>query len=601
MTGVIDSSSHQLVVVPSGGPIAGIRIGLPAGTAGGPGLLQVRAGQDLVQAAVVAVELAEVPPGHVAMADEFASAWDIDGSADHASWRFNSMNPQAVRRIVLELPTELDPVDAARGIVNARLAGSLLWVPDEGAELFVPVDGVPHRVREIDLGGPRTGLACLTTSTAVELYASSVRAGVDIVVLADVSNSMTVDDIPSGMESPRRFGAQQSWITRIDALKRALHELLDIRLQVSGRVSRLALLEFNQQVRHKFPRGGGMAQLDGSSPEELVTEFRHAVALLRPDGGTDIGNALHEAANLLYQHGRSGNEKLIVLVSDGANWTPKGDQGTGEVVHTVQEPVSLVAHLHRDVGIRLHAIGISTAELFHRRAAYEPHETIVPNHALLEELVKVGGGDPTTVGGLDVLADYFAGLGGGMTHRVGERLTEPSRTGPLPEQTIAALDRLRTTGAIEWDLRRDELRSLLCDLVKKCNDEGNRIYGQLAWSELHLHQLMSREFGQPISDPKMFVGSVARVLRGKRSEPPFAPLQSFLDRLEKTDAEYTALTGMVGAVVDSPSSAQVLVMQRVHDLISEMHSTLAAMQPVVSAEPEQSTNPPTKSRFTYRD
>ncbi|MGV9818759.1 vWA domain-containing protein [Nocardia xishanensis] len=602
MTGVIDSSSHQLVVVPAGGSIAGSRIGLPKGAAAGPGLLQVRAGEELVQVAVRAVELEQVPPGYAAIADDLASAWDIEDYAGHTAWRFDSVNPQAVRRIVLELPTELDPADAARGIVNARLAGSLLWVPDDRAELFVPVDGVPHRVREIDLGGQHTGLACLTTNTAVELYASSVRAGVDIVVLADVSNSMTVDDIPAEIESVRRFGSRQSWITRIDALKRALHELLEIRLQVSGRVSRLALLEFNERVQHKFPRGGGMAQLDGSSPEEVVTEFRHAVALLRPSGATAIGNAVHEAANLLYQHGRAGNEKLIVLVSDGANWTPKGEQATGEMVQTVEEPVSLVAHLHRDVGIRLHAIGISTAEMFYRRGAYEPNETIVPNHALLEELVKVGGGDPTTVGGLDVLADYFAGLGGGMTHRVGERLTEPSRPGPLPERTLAALDRLRTAGAVEWDSRRDELRDLLFDLVMKCNGEGKRIYGRPAWLDLDLQRLMSREFGEPIDDLGRFVVSVARVLRGKQTEPPFRSLRSFLDRLEQSGAEYGALTSLLGAVVDSPSGAQVLVMQRVHELMGEMHSVLAAMQPTAAEnEPEPSARPPAKSRFTYRD
>lgn len=604
MTSVAASATHRLVVVPAGGPIAGNRIGLPAGGPSGPGLLQVRSGRELALVAVFAAELPEVPPGHVAMADELALAWDIDDSADRQSWRLDLANPHAVRRIVLELPTERDPVDAAPEIARAGLAGALLWVPDPGTDVFLPVNGVPHRVREIDLGGEHGGLACLTRDTAVELYVSSVRAGVDIVVLADISNSMTVDDLPDDVENPH-YDRRKPWITRIDALKRALHEMVDIRLQVSGRVSRLALLEFNQQVRHKFPRTGGMAQLDGSSPEALVTEFRHAIALLRPEGGTNIGNALHEAANLLYQHGHPGNEKLIVLVSDGANWTPTGEQGTGEVVHTVQEPVSLVAHLHRDVGIRLHAIGISTSDLFYRRGVYKPNPTIVPNHALLEELVKVGGGDPTTVGGLDVLADYFTGLGGGIIHRVGERLTEPARPGPLPERTSAALDRLRTAGGTDWDQRRDELRHLISDLAKKCNDQANRVYGRPAWRDLDLQKLLSREFGRPAADLKPFVVGLARGLRVAQTAAPFAVLGGLLDQLASTDTDYSTLAALTGVGVDSLAGAQVAIMRRVHDVLGELHGTLVDLRPDASPQPDSTPNetdqPAAQTRFRYRD
>ncbi|MFE2996154.1 vWA domain-containing protein [Nocardia sp. NPDC059246] len=548
--------------------------------------------------AVYASEVPDVPADHVVIGDDLASMWDID-PAERRPWRFDPVVPQPVRRIVLELPTERDPVDAAREVAHAGLAGALLWIPDTGADVFVPVNGVPHRVREIDIsrGG---GLVCLTKDSVVELYASSVRAGVDIVVLADISNSMTVDDIPAAQEGPGYYSRPNHWITRIDALKRALLDMLDIRLQVSGRVSRLALLEFNQNVQHKFPRTGGMTQLDGSSPEALVMEFRHAVAVLRPDGVTDIGNALHAAANVLYQDGHPGNEKLIVLVSDGANWTPTGDQGTGEVVHTVQEPVSLVAHLHRDVGIRLHAIGISTAELFYRRGIYQPNEAIVPNHALLEELVKVGGGDPTTVGGLDVLADYFAGLGAGILHRVGERLTEPARPGPLPERTRAALERLRAIETIEWDRRRDELRDRLSDLFIGCNDEATRVYGRPIWRPLTLQQLLSRELGRPVTDVKAFASSLSRGLAVTRTEPQFAPLCGLLGELAGTDIDYEALSTLTGAAVDSPMSAQVLLMQRVHDLTDELRVRLADMRPEGRDEHEPD-RPSVTSRFTYRD
>ncbi|MEJ2856032.1 MULTISPECIES: vWA domain-containing protein [unclassified Saccharothrix] len=617
MTPVADSASHRLAVVPGGGPISGHRIGVAAGDGSGPCLMSVRTGAGWLRAAVYAAESDAVPPGFVAVDEELAVALDVD-AADRPQWRLERETPVPVRRLVLELPTERDPAEAARDVARAGLVGALLWVPSDGTDVSLPVDGVPHRVREIDLGGRSDVVASLTRDTVVELHASAVRAGVDIVVLADCSNSMSVDDLPVGLETRRLFGSTQHWITRMEALKRSLQELLDIRLQISGRVSRLALLEFNTRVRHRFPRQGGMAQLDGSSPESLVTEFRHAVALLRPDGGTDIGNALHEAANLLYQHGRPGNEKLIVLVSDGANWSPAGDRGTGEVVHTVEEPVSLVAHLHRDVGIRLHAIGISTAELFRRRGRYQPNETIVPNHALLEELVKVGGGDPTTVGGLDVLADYFAGLGGGIIHRVGERLTEPPRPGPLPDHTRAALDRLRSAGATDFDQRRGDLRGRISELAGLCDTEAQRVLGKPVWKQESIMRLSSREFGRlPAAEPELarFLVGLCGGLRPGHGSGHFTALRAVLDELSAAvtgqSADHARLAAVSGLPVDSPAAAQVAVMQRVHDVLADLHRTLAAARPEVSppevsppaAPPpvEPAAQPPTTAKrgFTY--
>jgi hypothetical protein len=48
----------------------------------------------------------------------------------------------------------------------------------------------------------------------------------------------------------------------------------------------------------------------------------------------------------------------------------------------------------------------------------EPEVGYIPNHALLEELVRVGGGDPSRVGDAEVLESYFSGLGTGVMRRV---------------------------------------------------------------------------------------------------------------------------------------------------------------------------------------
>ena len=64
-----------------------------------------------------------------------------------------------------------------------------------------------------------------------------------------------------------------------------------------------------------------------------ISEFRQAIGLLQhQNAGTDIGKALHFAAELLYRQGVPDNDRLIVLVSDGADWAQKSDDTTGEAV-----------------------------------------------------------------------------------------------------------------------------------------------------------------------------------------------------------------------------------------------------------------------------
>jgi hypothetical protein len=615
------SGSHRLAVVPGGGPVAGTRVGVASGGGGGPCVMSVRSGRGWLRTAVLATELAEVPAQHVVIDGDLAAQWDLD-VADDLQWQLDRTDPAPVRKLVLELPTERDPRDVAKDVARAGLVGELLWVPRAGTDVTVPVDGLPHRVRELDVGGKHEVVARITKSTVVELYAPAARAGVDVVVLADTSASMGVEDLPFVRESVHgAFGSEKQWITRMDALREALRELLEIRMQVSGRVSRFALLEFDRRVRHSFPAGGGMVQLDAGTPDQLVTDFRRATASMKPSGSTDIGTALHSAANLLYQHGRPGNEKLIVLVSDGANWVPKGEQGTGEVVHTVQEPVSLMAHLQRDLGIRLHAIGISTVAMYRKRGGDMNRPELVPNHTLLGELVKVGGGDPTTIGGLDVLADYFGGLGGGVNHRVGELLTAAAAPGPLREETCTALRALWQTGVEDWDRRREELRVRIIELAGRCDAESLRTHGRNVWVDRFILQLSGREFGALVSDDASATGflfGVSRGLRPQQEDADFAPLVALLDELgvigKSGDLDYGRVTRLCRAQADSPGSAQVAVMRRLHDVLDDLHRVLttagagatptAASAPTAVAQPVKAgsrTAVQAAPAFVYRD
>jgi len=614
MTGTIaDSSTCRLARVPSGGPLSGHCVGVPAAAGasdqGGACLMTVRDGQDVIQIAVHAMPLREVPRNVVAVGDDLAAEWDAD--LERAQWTLESVNAVPVRALTLELPTEArDPVTAAREIAAAGLAGELLWIPSDGAEMSLTVGNLPHRIRSIEAG--RTGtVAEITRDTQVEIYAPAVRAGVDIVILADCSGSMGVDDLPVDVESRWNLPAGTGWVTRMQALQRALGDLLDMRLQISGRVSRLALLEFNREARQRFPRSGGMTQLDGSSPAQDVDEFRNGVALLRASGGTDIGNALHEAANLLYRYGRAGNEKLIVLVSDGADWKPKGEEGSGEMVYAVTEPVSLMAHLHRDVGIRLHALGISTDELYRRRG-YAPKEGLVPNHELLRELVKVGGGDPTTIGGLDVLEDYFSGLGTGVTHRVRERLADRRTSGVLSPEAVAKLARFaKDARHNDWDARCAELSDQVGEEVGHCHAEGVRVFGGPIWEEGRAYALCAA-MRQMAADEAGLIRVLERITNTLKPRPPGGGLGDIADQLCQTLDRLSAVAGQGSEVVvsyrrqfefgsDHVGAVQADAIRRVHDGLAAMHSSLRNRPDHAGqGEPDQNRRDGTAS-FVYRD
>lgn len=571
MTGTIaDSATHRLATVPAGGPLAGQAVAVPRSSVGhaATGLMTLRAGRETISAAVRVIPLDAVPPNAVAVGDDLTGEWDLD--IEQAEWTLTRAEPVPVRALTLELPTERDPDDASKDIITAGLDGELLWIPSNADDMVIRVASLPHRVRSVDVDG-RTGVVGqITRDTRIGLHTSAVRTGADIVILADCSKSMAVDDLPIGGESLWGLARSGSWITRMQALQQALRELLDMRLQISGRVSRLALVEFNHRTRQLFPRAGGMAQLDGSSPAKDVEEFRDGIAHLYPSGATQIGNALHEAADLLYQHGRVGNEKLIVLVSDGADWKPKGEQGSGEMVDAVMEPVSLMAHLHDNVNIRLHAIGISTRELFRSRG-YRDEPSVTPNHELLEELVKVGGGDPTAIGGLDVLERYFSGLGTGVTHRVRGRLQTRAEAGPLPRPTADALARLATRGTENWERQCSELSLQLLDEVGKCNQEAVRALGTSLWDDHQVDALCTRDLKTAATDGKRLariLENSAHTLRPPSSARHLAAAERLLRVLDELVSEQSDA---------APAETQVNAIRQMHHGIAALHESLRGL------------------------
>ncbi|MET7848695.1 vWA domain-containing protein [Streptomyces avermitilis] len=556
MTGrPVDPADTKAVVVPAGGVLAGARVGVSAADWRPVGasqddrfrVLTVDTGYDSTAVAVEVVPLDDVPSGVLAIPDDLAQRTDFAGAEETATWRLDAAPVVEARSVRLESSTERSLDDTARDLGEAGLVGRVLWIPRDPKELWLDIDSVPFRVQQYDAGGRDAVILRIGAHTAVDLFVPGARSGVDIVILADCSGSMGCDDITAvGEYAAARRPAVRDWrtfvgsrsrtaqtgVSRMRTLQDALQHLLDVRLQVSGRVSRIALMEFTHGTRQIFPRQGGMSEVDAGTPDEAEA-FRHAIAVLQAqNAGTDIGNALHEAANLLYRHHKPGNDKLIVLVSDGAHWAPKGEQGSGEVVYAHQEPVSLMEHLHAATGIRVHAIGISTPEMYERWLAGtggQDHESLRPDHALLAELVRVGGGDPAAIGGYEVLDEYFSGLGAGMSRRV--QVTRPqSVASALPTATTqvlrdwAARRAAGRTVAESRDLarRRENVRERLSAAVGRCAEAA-----QAALRTPLLDQRLFRdavtlgiEGRRGVSDSKAFVRMVGRALLPQSGQTP---------------------------------------------------------------------------------
>lgn len=430
------SDSSTLVPVSDDPALSAHRVAVSQGSrVAGPAVLTVDGRRGPMSVPVRAEPNSTVPDRFVLVADDLAASL---GFTAGARWNLAASRSAPLSSVTIEALVE-DPPDKIWDSVrnDEELVGRYLPTGADASATVVEAGEYQFRVRALSstVDAP---LGEITAATEVELFVPAALAGLDIVVLADCSGSMGVDDLP--MVEAVGVG-RQGHRARIDALKDSLLQMLHARLRVSGRESRLALVRFNEATQQRFPRSGGMVAVGSSSPGNVVDEFRHAIEMLELGGGTDIPGALLAAAELLERHGKPDNDRLIVLVSDGRTWTPKGAEETGELVWAGDDPVSLVDHLHRFRRIRLHAIGISNRELYMawlRRTGHPDNAGLSPDHPLIERLVEVGGGDPTRIGGIDVLEGYFGGLGAGLTRRVG-RLKEAARPNQLRKATVAQI------------------------------------------------------------------------------------------------------------------------------------------------------------------
>lgn len=166
-----------------------------------------------------------------------------------------------------------------------------------------------------------------------------------------------------------------------------------------------------------FPRTRGLLPLNVGVSPGVVRQFQDAVSLLRAENDrmTHIGRALVYAGELLVRHGNPAHERLVVLISDGAENVLKTRDVQGEVIESTDDTPSIAELIHKRQGVQIQALGVSHAAQLQARLREKgittpPEPYMIPDHALLSEIAARAGGDPERCGDTEVLEGYFAGL-----------------------------------------------------------------------------------------------------------------------------------------------------------------------------------------------
>jgi hypothetical protein len=264
-------------------------------------------------------------------------------------------------------------------------------------------------------------LLVFTRETELFLFVPYNKCGVDMLILIDASGSMdTTDYIKNNQKH-----------TRLEGVQDALSALIRRRLVVGSRVARLAIMAFGERTAMLYPPARGMAELTHSEQvEEILAQIKQKtqqefLEQMQVDRGrTNIASALRDGANILNFSGREGNEKVLVLISDGAHWKECTDENRyGEITTTTADPASLADTLHDESDIRIHTIAITDENAYR---AYEENlkqgrsnvvvYNTAPNTALLRKIAEATNGIYLESPGMSALQKLFHEIAQGTTH-----------------------------------------------------------------------------------------------------------------------------------------------------------------------------------------
>ena len=244
------------------------------------------------------------------------------------------------------------------------------------------------------------------------------QRAVDMVIVVDASGSMDLEDYVDANNRPN---------SRMIGVRGALETLFQKRLVAGSRISRLATVVFAGNAGMLYPVDTVMTDLQNVKQiEEIRRCTRNLCNLglerLRIDRtSTNISGALRFAAELLNYYSEEGSEKVLVLLSDGADWKADHDSThDGEIINTLQDPAVLADNLHYDSKIRIHTVAISDEQAFKRYIdrKFWHMTSAIPNTALLREIAQVTRGIFFASPNARVLSKFFEEIGEGNTYPI---------------------------------------------------------------------------------------------------------------------------------------------------------------------------------------
>jgi len=232
---------------------------------------------------------------------------------------------------------------------------------------------------------PNQTILAFTKETKLRLLVPHRKSGADMVIVIDASKSM---------DEPDYVNHDNQYRSRLEGVRQALNILLQSRSEAGSRVARFAILVFGRNVQMFHPRQPEMVEVQ----EPQLAAIRDRLHILNEGGlrtlnldrtGTDISAGLRTAAALLDSYNQTGNEKMMILLSDGAEWThARDEEAEGTIISTSEDAAVLAGSLYADSHIRIHTVGIGNEQLVRRR---NPNmnfnvRALLPNRELLEKI-----------------------------------------------------------------------------------------------------------------------------------------------------------------------------------------------------------------------
>jgi hypothetical protein len=372
---------------------------------------------------------ANVPAGQIQVNQHFASHIGLRPNASRF-WAIKRF-PQIVslRKVVLEPDAELDDIEQECDVLRHRRDDFFTHrslfvkknVDQESLSLYVAEKGY-FRLRSIepDLQTIQSDtILVFKEQTQLELFVPLRKKAVDMVILVDVSTSMDFCDY---VDANNHKGS------RLMGVQKALQALFERRLAAESRVSNIAILVFSSEIASLFPPASlTMTEVKQATRPDIQKSLRMLNATYLSEnvlyrGGTNLVAALHKAMDTFDMCSQEENERLLLLLSDGADWTRNTDENRdGEVSGMTDDPVEMAEISHHNSNIRIHTVAISDEQTFKRYITDPRHinnKKAIPNTRLLRAIANSTRGKYYESPDAKVLTKLFDELGQGIRYQL---------------------------------------------------------------------------------------------------------------------------------------------------------------------------------------